>query len=131
MHTVYLNEKQIASAFTALSAYNDKYSNKLSGKNRMYIQQLLIVCSALNKHCDQKRDLVPVMTANDFLHELAIDHVNVFKLQMYIEESNLSNKVIQLFIIAFSLWGLLTSKRQIKSKQQHHHCNLSCHSHWH
>ena len=93
--------------------------NRLKGKNIVYIKQLLIILSALStllkkfnslRKSKQKEngmwvieieclsltffiDINSFKSCTDFVHDLQIDHINLFKILNYLEESKLPQKL--------------------------------------
>ncbi|KAI8987718.1 helicase C-terminal domain-containing protein [Mycotypha africana] len=96
LHTVQLSLSQITLAGNQLKLYVEKYRARLAGKNVVYIRQILLIIRALVNHLSpkdvmQRKD--SVLRVNDFLHALSIDHINMFKIQRYLEVSSLSRKL--------------------------------------
>lgn len=96
IHTVMLTLVQLRTAFGQLSMYLDCYRARLAGKNVVYIKQLMTIIRAL------LRLLEPISTKpkedrvfhpNEFVHELRIDHINMFKIKRYLEKSSLARKL--------------------------------------
>ncbi|KAJ3184801.1 DEAD H (Asp-Glu-Ala-Asp His) box helicase 11 [Gaertneriomyces sp. JEL0708] len=90
-----LNSSDLERATIQLQNYLAKFKRRLKGKNVSYISQLLILIKALQKPLDKAKRCggSSIMTTNEFVHELDIDHINVFKIQRYLRESRLPQKL--------------------------------------
>ena len=94
IHTVTLTYNQVRMSVSQLAAYLQKYKNRLLGKNIAYIRQIVHIIKAILKFLEpkpEKKDTV--IHVNDFLHTLNIDHINMFKIQKYLEASSLARKL--------------------------------------
>ncbi|CEP13877.1 hypothetical protein [Parasitella parasitica] len=96
MYTVSLSLHQIQLAWNQLNLYIQKYRSRLLGKNVVYIKQILSIIKILIRHLtpqeeSQRKD--SVMRVNEFLHASSIDHINMFKIQNYLEASSLARKL--------------------------------------
>ncbi|KAI9005348.1 hypothetical protein BC832DRAFT_592469 [Gaertneriomyces semiglobifer] len=102
-HSITLDQEQacipgsppLERATVQLQNYLAKFKRRLKGKNVSYISQLLILIKALQKPLDKAKLCggSSIMTTNEFVHELDIDHINVFKIQRYLRESRLPQKL--------------------------------------
>ncbi|KAI8641897.1 helicase C-terminal domain-containing protein [Parasitella parasitica] len=96
IYTVSLSRHQIQLAWTQLNLYIQKYRSRLLGKNVVYIKQILSIIKILIRHLTPKEESQrkdSVMRVNDFLHASSIDHINMFKIQNYLEASSLARKL--------------------------------------
>ena len=87
-------------AFQQLGTYLKRYRNRLLGKNIAYIRQIVHLVKAFIKLLEpanddekegKKKD--KVMGVNEFVHMLNIDHINMFKIEKYLKQSNLARKL--------------------------------------
>ncbi|KAL7753537.1 ATP-dependent DNA helicase chl1 [Sorochytrium milnesiophthora] len=86
----------VETAKQQLEAYFARYKNRLKGQNVVYIKQLLNLLTAIHqfmKDSMRKRSSLLLMVS-DFAHSLNIDHVNFFKIERYLERSQLTKKVL-------------------------------------
>lgn len=95
IHTVALTLNQIRTALSQLTMYMQRYRARLLGKNVAYIKQVMAIVKALIRILqpkpDQKKDRV--LGVNEFVHLLSIDHMNMFKIEKYLKESRLAQKL--------------------------------------
>ncbi|KAI8613865.1 helicase C-terminal domain-containing protein [Chytriomyces sp. MP71] len=97
IYSVTLEMHQLRRAQAQLQAYFSKYVGRLKGKNVIYIKQTLILLTALlgqlaklDLKTDDKGSFA---SCSDFLSELNVDHINLFKICAYLEASKLALKV--------------------------------------
>ncbi|KAI8137325.1 ATP-dependent RNA helicase chl1 [Fennellomyces sp. T-0311] len=94
IHTVSLSYSQVRMAISQLGAYLQKYKNRLLGKNIAYIRQIVHIVKAILKCLEPTPDKKDsVIGVNDFVHRLNIDHINMFKIQKYLQISRLAQKL--------------------------------------
>lgn len=96
IYTVSLSLQQIQLAWNQLNLYIEKYRSRLLGKNVVYIKQILSIIKILVRHLtpkDQAQRKDSVMRVNEFLHASSIDHINMFKIQNYLQVSSLARKL--------------------------------------
>ncbi|CAO3623809.1 unnamed protein product [Mucor fragilis] len=96
IYTVSLSLHQIQLAWNQLNLYIQKYRARLLGKNVVYIKQILNIIKILIRHLtpkDEAQRKDSVMRVNDFLHAASIDHINMFKIQTYLQVSSLARKL--------------------------------------
>tara|TARA_R110002003_G_scaffold63_1_gene5782 strand:+ start:5338 stop:6849 length:1512 start_codon:yes stop_codon:yes gene_type:complete len=89
--------EQVQQARSQLTAYLQKFRNKLKGKNRIYVAQTVRILDALIGYLaaidtDAKAtsgvvDMLSIMSGK------GLDQINVFKLNTYLQESRLARKV--------------------------------------
>ncbi|CAL0325992.1 unnamed protein product [Lupinus luteus] len=103
---------QLENAHCHLERYFMRFRNLLGPANRRYIQTLMVLTQAFLRvlHSEKDGNLVGschdieqaseetrasdfTMAINDFIFELNVDNINLFKLLKYIKESNLMHKV--------------------------------------
>lgn len=97
IHSVSVTLNQAQEARTQLTIYLQKFRNKLKGKNRVYVAQILrlidsIIIYLQMKAADSKTTDGVVDTAA-LLTGKGLDQINVFKLNAYLQESRLARKV--------------------------------------
>ncbi|KAJ3414188.1 DEAD H (Asp-Glu-Ala-Asp His) box helicase 11 [Chytridiales sp. JEL 0842] len=101
IHSVSLELFQVERAACQLMQYFQKFKNRLKGKNISYIKQLLVLLDALQKSLKEANlkkkngdtETNKFHNPSDFVHTLQIDHINLFKLQRYLEESRIAQKI--------------------------------------
>ncbi|CAG8641737.1 11122_t:CDS:10 [Ambispora gerdemannii] len=100
VHTVSVDHSQISRAQLQLTKYLERYKRRLKGKNIVYIRQILALLDALTKclnqwtkSCENKESCEEIKMVNEFVHNLNIDNLNLFKLEKYLKRSNLARKL--------------------------------------
>ncbi|KAJ3149845.1 DEAD H (Asp-Glu-Ala-Asp His) box helicase 11 [Geranomyces michiganensis] len=85
---------QLDRAKFQLAAYLTRYQKRLKGKNVLYIRQILLLMTALGKALElDTKNASTIKMVNDFVHELDIDNINLFKIVRYLTESRLGQKL--------------------------------------
>jgi chromosome transmission fidelity protein 1 len=89
-------------ALSQLSQYLQRYKSRLLGKNIVYIKQIIMIVKAMIKFIESavqhnktgnKSNKEKILNINEFVHELGIDHLNMFKIEKYLKESKLARKL--------------------------------------
>lgn len=88
---------QVQQARSQLTAYLQKFRNRLKGKNRVYVAQIIRILDSViaylqliasnSKASDGLVDMVSIMSGK------GVDQINIFKLNAYLQESKLARKV--------------------------------------
>ena len=97
IHSVNVTRSQLKRCKEQLSIYLHKYRNRLKGKNRVYLTQLIRLLDSLSsslqeieyksRACDGILDVSELMTGK------GVDQINLYKLMRYLGESKLARKV--------------------------------------
>ncbi|KAJ3041414.1 DEAD H (Asp-Glu-Ala-Asp His) box helicase 11 [Rhizophlyctis rosea] len=113
LHTVELSLPQVTRAHTSLNNYLERYKTRLKGANVQYIRQILNLLKAFERVLTPPRSVEEpkflqsnalegtarpeprsvVMSVTDFVHDSNIDNINTLKLQKYLDESRLAQKL--------------------------------------
>ncbi|KEQ70137.1 ATP-dependent RNA helicase chl1 [Aureobasidium namibiae CBS 147.97] len=96
IHTVEVSLQQFHLARAQLTTYLQRFRNRLKGKNRVYITQvvrLLDSISSFLQSLDAKKGAEGVLQATDLLKGKGVDQINLYKLMHYLQESKLARKV--------------------------------------
>lgn len=96
LYSVMISLNQLERSRAQLGIYLQKFRNKLKGKNRVYVAQVVRLVDSLiaylkSKMSGQTSD-GPVAT-NDLLTGKGVDQINLYKLVRYLQESRLARKV--------------------------------------
>ena len=92
MYSASITMRQLELGRAQLMLYLQKFRNRLKGKNRVYVTQIVrVIDSLINflKINDHTSSVVPV---TDLLAGKGVDQINMFKLSKYIQESRLARK---------------------------------------
>ncbi|KAI9090937.1 helicase C-terminal domain-containing protein, partial [Phlyctochytrium arcticum] len=101
-HSVSVDLKQISQSIFQLTSYLDRYRRRLRGRNVIYISQLRDILHSLErvlsgseraKDASTTNAKAAVVTVNDFVHNLGIDNINLYKVEKYLQESKLAQKL--------------------------------------
>ena len=80
-----------------LGVYLQKYRNKLKGKNRVYIAQLIRVVDSLSWYLDDRatssKSEEGIATVSSLMGGKGVDQINLHKLVHYLDKSKLARKV--------------------------------------
>lgn len=106
IYSVMVEKSVIERSKAQLELYLQRYKSKLSGKNIIYIKQIQTLLESLFKNLlnvekrngiysifNQKDQSESIVTVNDFVHDLGIDNLNLFKIEKYLKESRLAQKL--------------------------------------
>jgi chromosome transmission fidelity protein 1 len=117
VHTSQLSLQAMSRALSQVTLYWERYNTRLSGKNAVYVQQVIRVLKGLVEFVRTKAssgggasggatngavaataedDTVStiVMSVNELVFEADMDNVNLFKLVRYMEQSQIAKKVL-------------------------------------
>ncbi|KAI4716679.1 DNA repair helicase [Aureobasidium sp. EXF-10727] len=96
IHTVEVSLQQLHLARAQLTAYLQRFRNRLKGKNRVYVTQvvrLLDSIASFLQSLDPKTGNEGTVQATDLLKGKGVDQINLYKLMHYLQESKLARKV--------------------------------------
>ncbi|KAJ6026751.1 hypothetical protein N7460_011568 [Penicillium canescens] len=97
IHSVSVTLNQLQTAITQLTAYARKFKNRLIGKNRNYVAQVIRLVSSIANHLrsisQQKGQSEGSVQASDLMAGKGVDQINPYKLTRYLQESKLARKV--------------------------------------
>lgn len=94
LHSITISLHQLKRSRAQLGVYLQKFRNRLKGKNRIYVTQLVRLLDSLaaylQHHAQGKGSLVKAV---DLLAGKGVDQINLYKLMHYLQESKLARKV--------------------------------------
>ncbi len=96
IYSINVSLKQILRARAQLGVYLQRFRNRLKGKNRVYVAQIVRLLDSLTSYMQddvrrgQQECLVNV---GDLMAGKGVDQVNLYKLMRYLQESKLARKV--------------------------------------
>lgn len=96
MYTVNISLAQLIQIREQLGVYLQRFRNRLKGKNRVYVTQVVKVVDALRKSLltlDAQTDREAVIKPGSLLTEQGVDQINIYKLLEYLEQSKLARKI--------------------------------------
>ncbi|KAG9574816.1 ATP-dependent RNA helicase CHL1, partial [Aureobasidium melanogenum] len=96
IHTVEVSIQQLQLARAQLTAYLQRFRNRLKGKNRVYVTQVVRLLDSIANYLqslDAKNGTEGIVQATDLLKGKGVDQINLYKLMHYLQESKLARKV--------------------------------------
>ncbi|KAG4429212.1 hypothetical protein IFR05_015304 [Cadophora sp. M221] len=96
IHGVEVSLRQLKRARAQLGIYLQKFRNRLKGKNRVYVAQVVRVIDSLVGYLESRIGLSKTdgqVSDKDLLSGKGVDQINLFKLIKYLQESKLARKV--------------------------------------
>ncbi|KAJ5566303.1 Helicase-like DEXD box c2 type [Penicillium sp. DV-2018c] len=97
IHSVTVSLSQLQTAIGQLTTYARKFKNRLKGKNRNYVAQVIRLVSSIADHLksilQQKGPVEGPVQASDLMAGKGVDQINPYKLSRYLQESKLARKV--------------------------------------
>ncbi|KUJ14865.1 CHL1 helicase [Mollisia scopiformis] len=96
IHGVEVNLMQLKRARGQLGVYLQKFKNRLKGKNRVYIAQVVRVIDSLVGYLEGRSTQLKadgIVSEKELLSGKGVDQINLFKLIRYLTESKLARKV--------------------------------------
>lgn len=118
IYSVSVTLSQVQQARSQLTIYLQKFRNRLKGKNRVYVAQVIRVLDSIitylhstntnSKASDGLVDMVSIMSGK------GVDQINIFKLNAYLQESKLARKVD-----GYTSYADVTRKEGAVPKREH------------
>lgn len=97
INAISVTHNQLKRSKTLLNVYLQKFRNRLRGKNRMYVVQVVRILDSLTGYLDQKssnsRVTDGIARVCDLMAGKGVDQINLYKLLRYLNESKLARKV--------------------------------------
>ena len=98
MYSVEISSLQISISYQQLNIYYEKYAEKLSHKNTVFIKEILSILNTLLNFLkppsnEEEKLESKIMSINDFTFQLRFDHFNLFNIEQFIQTSNITNKL--------------------------------------
>lgn len=97
IYSVSVTLAQVEQARGQLTTYLQKFRNRLKGKNRVYVAQIIRILDSIIRYLqsidsnpkatDGMVDMVSIMSGK------GVDQINIFKLNAYLQDSKLARKV--------------------------------------
>ncbi|PGH00460.1 chromosome transmission fidelity protein 1 [Blastomyces parvus] len=97
IHSMSLSLAQVQLAIYQLTTYARKYKTRLSGRNRVYVTQVIRLVNSISDYLktvlERKRPAEGVLQPSDLMTGKGVDQINPHKLSRYLHESKLARKV--------------------------------------
>jgi chromosome transmission fidelity protein 1 len=96
IHGISVTLAQLKKSRSQLGFYLQKFRNRLVGKNRVYVAQVVRLLDSLAGYLEKKEATKPsegVVEPTELLSGKGVDQINLYKLLRYLQESKLARKV--------------------------------------
>ena len=97
IHSIIVSHAQLKRSRAQLGIYLQRFRNKLKGKNRVYVTQVIRLLDSLAGYLETQaansKDKEAIVGAGDLMTGKGVDQINLYKLTRYLQESRLARKV--------------------------------------
>ena len=97
LYSIDVSLGQLQRSRTQLTTYLQKFRNRLKGKNRVYVTQVVRLMDSLSGYLEKKATCNDAREGTIEVSELmsgkGVDQINLYKLMNYLRESKLARKV--------------------------------------
>ena len=97
IHSVTVSLSQLQNSIFQLTTYARKFKNRLKGRNRSYVAQVIRLVSSIADHLrsinDSAKPPEGSLQASDLMAGKGVDQINPYRLSRYLQESKLARKV--------------------------------------
>ena len=97
IHSITVTQGQLKRCRFQLSVYLQKFRNKLKGKNRVYVAQVVrlidSISGCLETKVIEKQSSEGMVDVSHLMAGKGVDQINLYKLMRYLQESKLARKV--------------------------------------
>ena len=112
INSVSITLTQLRQCRSQIGTYLQKFRNKLKGKNRVYVAQVVRLIDSLSSHLEMvatsKQAREEMVELEALMAGKGVDQINLYKLMHYLQESKLARKV--------NGYATLTEQKGLKSK---------------
>ncbi|KAF6219414.1 hypothetical protein HO133_005240 [Letharia lupina] len=97
IHSITVTQDQLKRCRSQLGVYLQKFRNRLKGKNRVYVAQVVrlidSVSGFLETRITEKQSSEGIVDVGHLMAGKGVDQINLYKLMRYLQESKLARKV--------------------------------------
>lgn len=97
IHSISITHPQLKRCKAQLGSYLQKFRNRIKGKNRVYIAQVVRLINSILTYLEgkatSKRSAGDTVNVIDLMAGKGVDQINLYKLMYYLQESKLARKV--------------------------------------
>ncbi len=97
IYSVVITQAQMKRCRAQLGTYLQKFRNRLKGKNRIYVTQVVRLLDSLSGFLEGKgsarRAAEGLVNVSDLMSGKGVDQINLYKLMRYLVDSKLARKV--------------------------------------
>jgi chromosome transmission fidelity protein 1 len=92
-HSTSITATQFNEINAAVVKYFERFRTRLSGKNSLYLQQIMRILRELCLYASKKAKEGVIML-NEFIYSLQIDNINLYKVLAFVKKSKLAFKIL-------------------------------------
>ena len=97
IHSITVTQGQLKRCRSQLGVYLQKFRNRLKGKNRVYVAQVVrmidSISGCLETKSTEKQSSEGIVNVSHLMAGKGVDQINLYKLMRYLQESKLARKV--------------------------------------
>jgi chromosome transmission fidelity protein 1 len=97
LHSLSVSLSQLKTSRAQLGVYLQKFRNRLKGKNRVYVAQIVRLVDSLTAYLQDKasggQQVEGTVKIGELMAGKGVDQINLYKLMRYLQESKLGRKV--------------------------------------
>ncbi|KAI9676879.1 MAG: ATP-dependent DNA helicase chl1 [Caeruleum heppii] len=98
IHSISVSLSQLQRSRAQLGIYLQKFRNRLKGKNRVYVTQIVRLLDSLAgfleaKKKEERGEMEGIVEDGDLMKGKGVDQINLYKLMAYLQTSKLARKV--------------------------------------
>lgn len=97
IYSIVVTQSQVNRCRTQLRVYLQKFRNRLRGKNRVYVTQVVRLLDSISAYLEDtvvtSRAADGTLDVSELLAGKGVDQINLYKLMRYLGESRLARKV--------------------------------------
>jgi len=97
IHSISVTQSQLKQCRAQLGVYLQKFRNRLKGKNRVYVAQVVRLLDSVTSYLDgkaaAKQATEGIVQISDLMAGKGVDQINLYKLMHYLQASRLARKV--------------------------------------
>lgn len=97
IHSIAVTQGQLQRCRSQLSVYLHKFRNRLKGKNRVYVAQVVRLIDSVSGYLEskmsEKRSSEGIVDVGHLMAGKGVDQINLYKLMRYLQKSKLARKV--------------------------------------
>lgn len=121
IHSPSVTQVQLRRCRTQIGVYLQRFRNKLKGKNRVYVAQVVrlvdSISGCLETIAAKEKSSEGIVNISDLLSGKGVDQINLYKLMQYLQESKLARKV--------EGYATKLEERNLESKPRDYNTSLS------
>ena len=96
LHSLSVTHHQLKQCRNQLAMYLQKFRNRLKGKNRVYVAQVVRLIDSISSCLEKKtnaKDAEGIVRVGELMAGQGVDQINIYKLMHYLQQSKLAYKV--------------------------------------